>query len=52
MHSSARSLKHSSFVIERRFDPHPAQVYRVWVDPTAKARWLSGPPDKWTEQLR
>jgi uncharacterized protein YndB with AHSA1/START domain len=52
MHSSARSLKHSSFAIERRFDADPAQVYRAWVDPAVKARWFSGPPDKWTEQLR
>jgi uncharacterized protein YndB with AHSA1/START domain len=52
MHSSARSIKHSSFMIERRFDSDPAQVYRAWVDPAAKARWFSGPPDKWTEQVR
>ena len=52
MHSSARSIKHSSFMIERRFDSDPAQVYRAWVDPGAKARWFSGPPDKWTEQVR
>jgi len=52
MHSSARSIKHSSFTIERRFDFDPSQVYRAWVDPAAKARWFSGPPDKWTEQVR
>ena len=52
MHSSARSVKHSSFVIERRFDYDPAQVYRAWVNPDAKARWFSGPPDKWSEQVR
>jgi len=52
MHSSARSIKHSSFVIERRFDYDPAQVYRAWVNPEAKARWFSGPPDKWSEQVR
>lgn len=52
MHSSARSIKHSSFVIERRYDFDPAQVYRAWAQPDAKARWFSGPPDKWTEQLR
>ena len=52
MHSSARSIKHSSFVIERRFDFDPAQVYRAWVDPAAKARWFNGPADKWTEILR
>jgi uncharacterized protein YndB with AHSA1/START domain len=52
MHSSARSIKHSSFVIDRRFDYDPAQVYRAWVNPDAKARWFSGPPDKWTEEVR
>lgn len=52
MHSSARSIKHSSFVIERRFDYDPAQVYRAWVEPGAKARWFNGPPDKWSEQVR
>jgi len=52
MHSSARSIKHSSFTIERRFDFDPAQVFRAWVTPEAKARWFSGPPDKWSEQVR
>ena len=52
MHSSARSIKHSSFVIERRFDYDPALVYRAWVDPGAKARWFNGPPDKWLEEVR
>jgi uncharacterized protein YndB with AHSA1/START domain len=52
MHSSARSIKHSSFVIERRYDFDPAQVYRAWVNPEAKARWFNGPPDKWSEQVR
>src|SRR5262245_39677435 len=52
MHSSARSIKHSSFVIERRFDHDLLQVYRAWVDPAAKARWFNGPPDKWTEEVR
>ena len=52
MHSSARSIKHSSFVIERRFDYDPSQVFRAWVEPSAKARWFTGPADKWTEQVR
>jgi len=52
MHSSARSIKHASFVIERRFDYDPALVYRAWVDPKAKARWFNGPADKWTEEIR
>ena len=50
--SSARSIKHSSFVIERRFDLRPAAVYRAWTDPEAKARWFNGPADKWSEQVR
>src|SRR3954469_21939398 len=52
MHSSARSVKHSSFVIEKRFEHDIALLYRAWVDPAAKARWFGGPPDKWTEQVR
>ena len=52
MHSSARSIKHSSFVIERRFDYDPSQVYRAWVEPSVKARWFAGPADKWAEEVR
>jgi len=52
MHSSARSIKHASFVIERRFDHDPSRVYRAWVEPAAKARWFNGPADKWKEELR
>ena len=52
MHSSARSIKHRSFVIERRFDDDPSQVYRAWVEPAAKARWFAGPADKWAEEVR
>jgi uncharacterized protein YndB with AHSA1/START domain len=52
MHSSARSIKHSSFVIERRFDYDPSQVYRAWVEASVKARWFAGPADKWAEEVR
>jgi uncharacterized protein YndB with AHSA1/START domain len=52
MHSSARSIKHASFMIERRLDHDPAQVYRAWVDPAVKARWFNGPADKWKEEVR
>ena len=52
MHSSARSIKHGSFVIERKFEHDPAIVYRAWTDPVSKARWFGGPPDKWTEGVR
>jgi uncharacterized protein YndB with AHSA1/START domain len=52
MHSSARSIKHSSFSIERRLDHDISLVYRAWADPAAKARWFNGPPDKWIEEVR
>jgi uncharacterized protein YndB with AHSA1/START domain len=51
-HSSARSIKHGSFVIERRLDYNPELVYRAWTQKDAKARWFNGPPDKWTETVR
>jgi uncharacterized protein YndB with AHSA1/START domain len=52
MTSSARSIKHGAFVIERKFDYDPVVVFRAWTNPEAKARWFNGPPDKWTEQVR
>jgi uncharacterized protein YndB with AHSA1/START domain len=52
MISSARSIKHASFTIERKLDLDPVQVFRAWTQPDVKARWFNGPPDKWTEQLR
>ena len=52
MTSAARSIKHQSFVIERKLDYDPAVVFRAWTDPQAKARWFSGPPEKWTEDVR
>lgn len=52
MHSSARSIKHASFVIERRLDYSPELVYRAWTQKDAKARWFNGPADKWKEEKR
>ena len=52
MHSSARSIKHGSFVLERKLDHDPTIVYRAWTDRAKKAAWFTGPPDKWTEQIR
>jgi uncharacterized protein YndB with AHSA1/START domain len=52
MSSHARSIKHSSFVIERVFNHDPAAVYRAWTDPAAKGRWFNGPADKWKEVVR
>jgi len=52
MTSAARSVKHHSFVIERKLEHDPVVVFRAWTDPAAKARWFSGPPEKWTEDVR
>jgi uncharacterized protein YndB with AHSA1/START domain len=52
MTSSARSIKHGSFTIDRKLDVDPAVVFRGWTDPAVKARWFNGPADKWTETLR
>jgi len=52
MHSSARSIKHGSFVIERRFDYDPSLVYRAWTESHVKARWFGGPAGKWVEVVR
>ena len=52
MSSHARSVKHSSFVIERTFNYDPAAIFRAWTDPAAKARWFNGPQDKWKCEVR
>jgi uncharacterized protein YndB with AHSA1/START domain len=40
-----RSIEHGSFTLERHYDVPPGRVYAAWADPTAKARWFSGPVD-------
>ena len=52
MSSHARSIKHSSFHIERSFNYDPAVIFRAWTDPNAKARWFNGPHDKWSCVVR
>jgi uncharacterized protein YndB with AHSA1/START domain len=47
-----RSVVHASFVIERKFKQAPERVFNAFADPAAKARWFSGPPDQWTQELR
>lgn len=36
---NARSVIHTSFVVERRLPAPPAAVFRAWSDPEAKRRW-------------
>jgi uncharacterized protein YndB with AHSA1/START domain len=52
MSSHARSIKHSSFHIERTLNYDPAAIFRAWTDPNAKARWFNGPHDKWNCVVR
>jgi len=46
-----RSAEHASFVIERSYDASPAQVFKAWADPAAKAHWFVGPAE-WKATLR
>ena len=47
-----RKTKHDTFIIERQFQQSPARVFNAFSDPTAKARWFSGPAGQWQENLR
>jgi len=47
-----RKTKHDTFIIERQFPQSPARVFNAFSDPTAKARWFSGPAGQWQENLR
>src|SRR5207237_5271460 len=38
-----RSVTHSTFVIERRYDAKPDRVFAAWADRDAKAKWFVGP---------
>ena len=38
-----RSVRHASFVVERRYDAAPRRVFAAWADPEAKRRWFEGP---------
>lgn len=40
---AARTVVHSTFVVERDFDASPARVFGAFADPVAKARWFAGP---------
>src|SRR5687767_7004632 len=40
-----RSVVHSTFTIERRFDRPPARVFAAWADAGLKSRWFGGGTD-------
>jgi uncharacterized protein YndB with AHSA1/START domain len=37
-----RIAVHETFTLERRYFKRPSQVYSLWSDPAAKARWFAG----------
>jgi uncharacterized protein YndB with AHSA1/START domain len=37
---SDRSVEHTSFTLERRYDAPPDRVFAAWADPAAKLRWF------------
>jgi uncharacterized protein YndB with AHSA1/START domain len=39
---------HGSFTIKRSWMASPARVFRAWSDPELKAKWFTGPKDRWT----
>jgi uncharacterized protein YndB with AHSA1/START domain len=49
---SERSVHHSNFVIERRYDASPSRVFAAWGDPEAKSRWFRGPEEWLTVEHR
>ena len=40
-----RSVKHTTFVIERTYNISPARVFSAWANPAAKARWFPNPDE-------
>jgi uncharacterized protein YndB with AHSA1/START domain len=45
---TARSVTHSTFVIERKYAATPARVFAAWADPAIKSRWFSS-PEEWKD---
>jgi uncharacterized protein YndB with AHSA1/START domain len=45
--ASGRSVVHAVFHLERTYDAPVARVWKALTDEQAKAKWFSGPPDRW-----
>src|ERR1700722_14481323 len=50
--SQLRSTQHANFVIERAYLAPPSRLFAAWATADAKARWCSGPADRWTLKKR
>jgi uncharacterized protein YndB with AHSA1/START domain len=45
--TSARSVVHAMFHLQRSYDVPVARVWRALIDQTAKSKWFCGTPGKW-----
>jgi uncharacterized protein YndB with AHSA1/START domain len=43
---------HGTFAIKSVWAATPQRIYRAWADPTVKAQWFRGPPERWSEVRR
>ena len=43
---------HGTFAIKRVWAATPQRIFGAWADPTVKAQWFRGPPEKWSELRR
>jgi uncharacterized protein YndB with AHSA1/START domain len=41
-----RSVVHSTFTVERTYEPPPARVFAAWSNPALKGRWFGGGTDE------
>jgi uncharacterized protein YndB with AHSA1/START domain len=48
----ALPLFHGTFAVKRVWAATPQRIFSAWADPTIKARWFRGPPQKWSEVRR
>jgi uncharacterized protein YndB with AHSA1/START domain len=39
---------HGTFTLKRVWSASPEKVFAAWSDPEVKARWFTGPEDRWT----
>lgn len=39
---------HGTFTLKRVWTAPPGRVFGAWSDPHLKARWFTGPPERWT----